>query len=62
MLYDNDSLILNLQTWNMTVQYWLVVNVYQRLPGLSRGLRSVAVMVVSSAWHGVYSGMYIRKF
>ena len=49
-----------LQTWNMTVQYWLAVNVYRRLPGLSRGLRSLVVMVVSSAWHGVYPGMYIQ--
>ena len=50
-----------LQTWNMTVQYWLAVNVYRRLPGLSRGLRSLVVMVVSSAWHGVYPGMYIKQ-
>jgi len=48
-----------LKTWNMTVQYWLASNVYRRLPGVSRGLRSVAVMIVSSAWHGVYSGYYL---
>ena len=51
------QLTILLQTWNMTVQYWLAVNVYRRLPGLSRGLRSLVVMVVSSAWHGVYPGM-----
>ena len=27
--------------------------------GLSRGLRTVAVMVTSSAWHGVYFGYYL---
>jgi len=48
-----------LKTWNMTVQFWLASNVYRRLPGLSRGLRSVAVMIVSSAWHGVYPGYYL---
>ena len=42
----------------MTVQYWLASNVYRRLPGVSRGMRSVAVMIVSSAWHGVYSGIF----
>ena len=42
----------------MTVQFWLASNVYRRLPGVSRGLRSVAVMIVSSAWHGVYSGIF----
>ena len=48
-----------LKTWNMTVQWWLVVNVYRRLPGLPRPLRTAAVMVVSSAWHGVYAGYYL---
>jgi len=48
-----------LKSWNMTVQWWLVANVYRRLPGLSRGLRTVAVMVTSSAWHGVYFGYYL---
>lgn len=46
-----------LRFWNMTVQYWLVVNVYKRFP--LKPLRTVAVMVVSSMWHGVYSGYYL---
>ena len=29
------------------------------ISGLSRGLRTVAVMVTSSAWHGVYFGYYL---
>jgi lysophospholipid acyltransferase 7 len=48
-----------LKSWNMTVQWWLVANIYRRLPGISRGLRTVAVMVTSSAWHGVYVGYYL---
>ncbi len=47
-----------LKTWNMTVQYWLAVNVYKALPG-SRAVRTLAVMVTSSVWHGVYSGYYL---
>lgn len=48
-----------LKFWNMTVQWWLVANVYRRMPQFSRGLRTVAVMVTSSAWHGVYAGYYL---
>jgi len=47
-----------LKTWNMTVQWWLASNVYRRL-SLSRSLRTVVVMVTSSAWHGVYAGYYL---
>ena len=32
---------------------------YIYFSGLSRGLRTVAVMVTSSAWHGVYFGYYL---
>ena len=46
-----------LKTWNMTVQWWLAANIYKRLPlSVPRALRAVAVMVTSSAWHGVYAG------
>merc|ERR1719394_570120 len=49
-----------LKTWNMTVQWWLAANIYKRLPSsVPRALRAVAVMVTSSAWHGVYSGYYL---
>jgi len=49
-----------LKTWNMTVQWWLAANVYKRLPStVPRPLRTVAVMVISSAWHGVYAGYYL---
>ena len=47
-----------LKCWNMTVQFWLASTVYRRLP-LSRPLRTAAVMVVSSMWHGVHSGYYL---
>ena len=46
-----------LKTWNMTVQYWLVLIVYKRFP--IKALRTVAVMTVSAFWHGVYSGYYL---
>jgi len=47
-----------LKCWNMTVQHWLVVVVYKRFPykGI---LRTVAVMFVSSLWHGVHPGYYL---
>ena len=46
-----------LKTWNMTVQWWLASNIYKRIPStVPRALRTVAVMVTSSAWHGVYAG------
>jgi len=48
-----------LKFWNMTVQWWLVSNVYRRFPNLSRDLRAFVVMMVSSVWHGVYSGYYL---
>ena len=48
-----------LKSWNMTVQWWLVANVYRRLPGYSRDFRAFVVMMVSSLWHGVYSGYYL---
>ena len=44
-----------LKTWNMTVQWWLAANVYKRI-AFSRPLKTLAVMVTSSAWHGVYAG------
>lgn len=46
-----------LKTWNMTVQHWLAVIVYRRFP--IKPIRTLAVMIVSSVWHGVYSGYYL---
>jgi len=46
-----------LKCWNMTVQHWLVVVVYKRFP--IKSLRTAAVMLMSSVWHGVYSGYYL---
>ncbi|XP_023346078.1 lysophospholipid acyltransferase 7 [Eurytemora carolleeae] len=46
-----------LKSWNMTVQHWLVSTVYKRFP--YKPLRTTAVMLVSSIWHGVYSGYYL---
>lgn len=46
-----------LKCWNMTVQHWLVMVVYKRFP--IKSLRTAAVMLMSSVWHGVYSGYYL---
>lgn len=46
-----------LKCWNMTVQHWLVMVVYKRFP--VKSLRTAAVMLMSSVWHGVYSGYYL---
>lgn len=46
-----------LKCWNMTVQHWLVFVVYKRFP--VKALRTLAVMVVSSVWHGVHPGYYL---
>jgi len=46
-----------LKCWNMTVQHWLVMVVYKRFP--VKSLRTTAVMLMSSVWHGVYSGYYL---
>ena len=45
--------------WNMTVQYWLAVNVYKSTAGMSKPLRVAATMLCSSVWHGVYAGYYL---
>lgn len=46
-----------LKCWNMTVQHWLVMVVYKRFP--YKPLRTAAVMLMSSVWHGVYAGYYL---
>uniref|UniRef100_A0A1B0GQI8 Lysophospholipid acyltransferase 7 n=1 Tax=Phlebotomus papatasi TaxID=29031 RepID=A0A1B0GQI8_PHLPP len=40
----------SIRSWNMCVQYWLVMYVYKRFP--IRNLRAVATVVVSAFWHG----------
>ncbi|CAG0912539.1 unnamed protein product [Notodromas monacha] len=45
--------------WNMTVQYWLAVNIYKGLAGYPKAFRVAATMMVSSIWHGVYAGYYL---
>ena len=46
-----------IKTWNATVQYWMVANVYKRLP--VEPLSVMVVMVVSAFWHGVHPGYYL---
>ncbi|XP_055595422.1 lysophospholipid acyltransferase 7 [Uranotaenia lowii] len=42
--------------WNMCVQYWMAMYVYKRFP--SKAYRTLATLVVSAIWHGVYAGYY----
>lgn len=48
--------------WNMTVQHWLVANVYKQLPRspyFPRPLRGAIVMLVCALWHGLHPGYYL---
>ncbi|XP_046654481.1 lysophospholipid acyltransferase 7-like [Daphnia pulicaria] len=47
----------SMRAWNMTVQWWLVVNVHRRFP--VKPLRTVVTMLISAFWHGVHSGYYL---
>ncbi|XP_063904142.1 lysophospholipid acyltransferase 7 [Zophobas morio] len=42
--------------WNICIQYWLAVNIYKRFPNKKH--RTTVTMLVSSFWHGIYSGYY----
>ncbi|XP_064462895.1 lysophospholipid acyltransferase 7-like [Ornithodoros turicata] len=44
--------------WNNTVQYWLAVYFYKRLP-FNRAFRGVLTMVLSSIWHGLQPGYFV---
>ncbi|XP_022187440.1 lysophospholipid acyltransferase 7 [Nilaparvata lugens] len=47
----------SMKAWNMTIQYWLAVNVYKRFP--IKAYRMPVTFVISSLWHGVYAGYYL---
>ena len=47
----------SLKSWNMTVQWWLAVNVHRRFP--LRAMRTTVTMLTSAFWHGVHSGYYL---
>jgi len=58
--YNSDfsqTVRLGMKYWNMTVQYWLAVNVYKRLP--QKFPRVFITMLTSAVWHGVYAGYYL---
>uniref|UniRef100_A0A1B0GQI9 Lysophospholipid acyltransferase 7 n=1 Tax=Phlebotomus papatasi TaxID=29031 RepID=A0A1B0GQI9_PHLPP len=44
------------KSWNMCVQYWMVMNVHKRFP--FRKFRTAATLLVSAFWHGSDSGYY----
>ncbi|GAB0095307.1 lysophospholipid acyltransferase 7 [Sergentomyia squamirostris] len=49
-----------MKSWNMCVQYWLVMVVYKRFP--IRKIRTAATLLVSAYWHGVNPGYYFCIF
>lgn len=46
-----------MKVWNTTVQYWMANCVYKRFP--FKGLRTAAVFLLSSAWHGYAPGYFL---
>eukprot|EP01135_Chromosphaera_perkinsii_P001761 Nk52_evm30s210 gene=Nk52_evmTU30s210 len=53
-----DSLQMLVRNWNMSVQKWLLVYVYKRVPG-PKIVRTISTLLVSSFWHGVKPGYYL---
>ncbi|KAF4521844.1 hypothetical protein B566_EDAN003718 [Ephemera danica] len=51
------TLRLGMHCWNTTVQYWLAMYVYKRVP--SKSLRTGLTMLTSAYWHGVCIGYYL---
>lgn len=45
-----------MRSWNMCVQYWMAVNIYKRFP--NKKARTVVTLLISTVWHGIYSGYY----
>ncbi|CEM13983.1 unnamed protein product [Vitrella brassicaformis CCMP3155] len=51
---------LKVRMWNCSVQTWLAINVYKRLPSkMPKMVRRVVALSVSAFWHGVDPGLYI---
>ena len=48
-----------IRCWNMSVQRWLVLYIYKRVPFNNRILRQLAIFGFSSIWHGLYPGYYL---
>jgi accessory gene regulator protein AgrB len=48
-----------IRCWNMSVQRWLVLYIYKRVPFNNRVLRQLATFGFSSIWHGLYPGYYL---
>lgn len=46
-----------MKVWNTTVQYWMANCVYKPFP--LKGLRTAAVFLLSSAWHGYAPGYFL---
>jgi len=44
--------------WNLSVNSWLVMYVYKKIPG-PKAVRSIMVMLVSAYWHGFEFGLYL---
>lgn len=49
---------MGIRNWNRTVQYWLAVYFYKRLP-LPKPLRQLLTMTLSAVWHGLEPGYFL---
>ncbi|XP_077490027.1 membrane bound O-acyltransferase domain containing farjavit [Amblyomma americanum] len=49
---------MGIRNWNRTVQYWLAVYFYKRLP-LPKPLRALLTMTLSAIWHGLEPGYFL---
>lgn len=52
------SMRMGIRNWNRTVQYWLAVYFYKRLP-LPKPLRQLLTMTLSAVWHGLEPGYFL---
>jgi len=47
-----------MKVWNMTVQWWMAMYVYKKLPVANSQIRMILLLFVSAFWHGVHPGYY----
>uniref|UniRef100_A0A224YSK4 Lysophospholipid acyltransferase 7 n=1 Tax=Rhipicephalus zambeziensis TaxID=60191 RepID=A0A224YSK4_9ACAR len=54
----SSTMRMGIRSWNRTVQYWLAVYFYKRLP-LPKPLRAMLTMTLSAIWHGLEPGYFL---
>eukprot|EP01066_Platyproteum_vivax_P014149 Platyproteum_vivax@DN6364_c0_g1_i1.p1 len=55
----SDSLREMMQGWNCSVQGWMFLHIYKRIPVTNKLLAKVVTMFVSAFWHGMHPGYYM---